>query len=768
MQGNYFWWRVVTLWGMSTFLFSNLKTRPSVKLKQSYVEKHYPERTMYYDAIVQNLQAFSQRQKALIARKNDLFRTLSQQKAVQRETASTKNIQEMTTELKNAKTDRQQSKQWQPVRPEGQHGQPVGHDVTYDTIAESGAVQEDSSVMIGGLWPWNNKTGPVPDGPGAAPPDDKSPAYQKRTSGAHNVSVPADPSTILAEIAAVSAEINGMTSEYEKVRDIYNTGINKEWTENVQAKGVVRNMVALYRMLQDQDKNLSAARNEMSYFSKRIGFASEDEDFEAIFTSPDRPLSEVQPFSKEQRDKIEETENANVANAHTVAEAPYTMLTKASPPLMWLVKQKVNWENLSLEQRAQYERLQLLLLRRDTLSQLGGAEVDELFAALEAKQKKNTPNGLKPQEKKQFDEWKKDNKDNKEKDKDQGYRRLSDLAREMGNFNYTRDAFTKNLQQMKLDIMTWLSKENVAEFNAKKNRPELLSNVAFQEFYNRLMIANEKFKMLEVFLLNIGAGPSDTTTSRSGVDFDRVDAGTWNYLRDLLMIYTYIRDHKDLYIDGNSKFRPLVNLTKDGKPDLVPVIATPLPSADPEKGFYTRLLEMYQGAKPENRRKAAERLIDIVDSTPFLNPEVLKITLIDRLIFFILTMAIRAATLRAVSALVYHNLVRTLRGAIAVYGIIYTLLLSLLFGAVTMDDGVLRIAFNYLNSHANTSRVIVHVLVLWLLLIVSMTVLASEQGPLQGMAPVSLSSADRDDINQNVLSITFFVWLITSAQVVCM
>ena len=573
---------------------------------------------------------------------------------------------------------------------------------------------------------------------------------------------------IRKQIIDVSAAIHDMSSEYEQVRDIYNTNINKEWTENAQAKDVVRNMVALYRLLQDQNKNLLGARNELKYLSRRIGFAAEDEDFEAIFTAADGEAPtppEDEPFRQSQTDYVKDTADKIVSNKHDVANAPHVMSppeTVSAHPIMVLVRAKENWATLTPEQREQFDRLQLLLLRRNKLPPLLGGGPEPWKREAEWI---NTPrNDAEKEENRQFiarykrnhPNWNKEKAKNGENkgrgDNNSGYRNLADLAREMGNFKYEIVAFKSNLLKMYADIQMWLQ-INDADFARAKSHPELSKNHAFQEFYNRLNIAKDRMQHLNAYFDSIQ-------------DEGRVDVNTWEYFRGVVFQYTYIRDHAPTYVDETGHFKPVQHALKDPHGvKLVPVIATPLPGADPEKGMYSRLLDMYRNAKPDQRRKAAERIIDIVDSTPFLNQHAIEITIIDRIIFFVLTMAIRAAALRGVSMLVHRNVVRTLRGAIVVYGMFYTLLVTLLFGAVTLDDAVLRIAFNYLNSHSNTSRVVLHVAVLWLLLLVSFTVLTAEQGPLQSTTPVSLSTADQDDITQNLIAISFFVWIVTSAQV---
>ena len=94
-----------------------------------------------------------------------------------------------------------------------------------------------------------------------------------------------------------------------------------------------------------------------------------------------------------------------------------------------------------------------------------------------------------------------------------------------------------------------------------------------------------------------------------------------------------------------------------------------------------------------------------------LDPEiVLKITFQDKVVFVALMFAIRTILMVIFEFLIEYNLVKSLRYAIIIYAGLYVLLLLLFTAFVNLDSYKLRIVFNYLNMHINTSNLILHII----------------------------------------------------------
>jgi len=94
-----------------------------------------------------------------------------------------------------------------------------------------------------------------------------------------------------------------------------------------------------------------------------------------------------------------------------------------------------------------------------------------------------------------------------------------------------------------------------------------------------------------------------------------------------------------------------------------------------------------------------------------LVPEIaLGVNFQDKAIFVFLILIIRTITMVSFELIIEYNLVKTLQYSIIIYSIIYLVLLALSIGLVNYDSYKLRIVFNYLNVHINSSNLILHII----------------------------------------------------------
>lgn len=92
-----------------------------------------------------------------------------------------------------------------------------------------------------------------------------------------------------------------------------------------------------------------------------------------------------------------------------------------------------------------------------------------------------------------------------------------------------------------------------------------------------------------------------------------------------------------------------------------------------------------------------------------LDPElVLKINLQDKAIFLMLIFIIRTISVVIIELLIEYNIVKTLHIAISVYVLLYLSILAIFIVFINLDSYKLRIIFNYLNTHINTSNIVIH------------------------------------------------------------
>ena len=92
-----------------------------------------------------------------------------------------------------------------------------------------------------------------------------------------------------------------------------------------------------------------------------------------------------------------------------------------------------------------------------------------------------------------------------------------------------------------------------------------------------------------------------------------------------------------------------------------------------------------------------------------LDPElVLKINLQDKAVFLMLIFIIRTISVVIIELLIEYNIVKTLHVAILAYMLLYLSILAIFVVFINLDSYKLRIIFNYLNMHINTSNLAIH------------------------------------------------------------
>jgi hypothetical protein len=93
-----------------------------------------------------------------------------------------------------------------------------------------------------------------------------------------------------------------------------------------------------------------------------------------------------------------------------------------------------------------------------------------------------------------------------------------------------------------------------------------------------------------------------------------------------------------------------------------------------------------------------------------LDPEiVLKVTIQDKAVFLLLIFIIRTICIVIIELLIEYNMLKSLQSSIVAYTLLYLTILLLFIIFINLDSYKLRIIFNYLNMHANTSNVIIHI-----------------------------------------------------------
>ena len=92
-----------------------------------------------------------------------------------------------------------------------------------------------------------------------------------------------------------------------------------------------------------------------------------------------------------------------------------------------------------------------------------------------------------------------------------------------------------------------------------------------------------------------------------------------------------------------------------------------------------------------------------------LDPEiVLKVNIQDKAVFILLIFIIRTISIAIIELLIEYNIIKSLQYSVMIYALLYISMLLLFIIFINLDAYKLRIIFNYLNTHANISNVIIH------------------------------------------------------------
>ena len=201
------------------------------------------------------------------------------------------------------------------------------------------------------------------------------------------------------------------------------------------------------------------------------------------------------------------------------------------------------------------------------------------------------------------------------------------------------------------------------------------------------------------------------------------------------------------------------------------VAAVPTVPAPPDHTFssmYKKLLEKYDSKL--NVMTPMERDLELVqesDANPGVSLKTIEVTLIDRFAFVMFFIAARAIALFITRYTIRGagGMIRTFQGALTFLISIYTIVFIAFVLLVNINDIFLRVLFNYVNLHNGASKVIVHMLLLWMVALLSYQLLNVTRSHLVANADiiagnVEFDVAHRDRLIHNLEVVSFWVWLI--------
>jgi len=129
--------------------------------------------------------------------------------------------------------------------------------------------------------------------------------------------------------------------------------------------------------------------------------------------------------------------------------------------------------------------------------------------------------------------------------------------------------------------------------------------------------------------------------------------------------------------------------------------------------IFNKYLEDRQNAD-KGEYVASNELVEGIKSNKVLPREILKIDFRDKAIFIFVTMFIRLISLSIVNLLIDRGNVKSLASTIIAFLTAYSVLFIVFVLIVNIDTYKLRIIFNYVNMHINSSILFTYPIIVWL------------------------------------------------------
>jgi hypothetical protein len=128
--------------------------------------------------------------------------------------------------------------------------------------------------------------------------------------------------------------------------------------------------------------------------------------------------------------------------------------------------------------------------------------------------------------------------------------------------------------------------------------------------------------------------------------------------------------------------------------------------------LFERMLYQYnKDAYETNTDIAKNNFYDVVKSNDLDPKEVLEVNFYDKLTFAFIVIGLRLASLYITYIFIDRNIITSIKQAVYYYTGIYVIILMALVLIVNIDVFRLRIIFNYLNMHSNTSGIIIQIII---------------------------------------------------------
>lgn len=177
--------------------------------------------------------------------------------------------------------------------------------------------------------------------------------------------------------------------------------------------------------------------------------------------------------------------------------------------------------------------------------------------------------------------------------------------------------------------------------------------------------------------------------------------------------------------------------------------------------LFSRILNEYLNTRTdETEMESRNRFMEQLEVNHLIPRKVLAITTMDRVIFVFITLFIRTFATAVMIYLIERNTITSMKIAITGYMILYSLTLLAFVMLVNLDMYRMRIIFNYVNFHANASKVYLHLGLLVVIGILIYIVITKINFPIRSVSPKAISDNQKVRLIMRFQILTGILWAI--------
>jgi hypothetical protein len=192
---------------------------------------------------------------------------------------------------------------------------------------------------------------------------------------------------------------------------------------------------------------------------------------------------------------------------------------------------------------------------------------------------------------------------------------------------------------------------------------------------------------------------------------------------------------------------------KQASPGLGVAIGTP--------GMYTNILNNYRADKfTEGPIVAAQKMSESLKANNLIPENVLEIKTYDRFIFVCIILFLRSLTIQFTEYFISNGSINTLPKALLTFCIIYSAIFLILVIYINLDTYRLRIIFNYMNLNINSSVIMIHLGLLYMICYGIYTLIGYLNFPIKNIKTVALTDENKAYLMYQLEIITAIVWLL--------